>query len=317
MTFIVLIVLLFGPLLLDMYHRHDKHVSLREAALWSGAYVGSALLFALFLYAWNGPNASALFLSGYLVEKSLSVDNLLVFGSIFAYFGVADRLQYRVLHWGIVGSVILRLLFVACGLFVFVLFGRLLDVVFGAFVIWTAVQLLRKGDSADSPIDHNARWYIKWTKKLLPVSGIASDQFFVRGKYGWLDSMPTATPLFLCLLAIEFTDIAFAFDSVPVVIGITKNMTLAFSSIMFAVVGLRSLYFVLNALMKYTANLQTCIVVVLCFIGVKLVVHGIFGAEISASVTLFVILAALFYAVGVPLLKPKIEPIEPVKQEGS
>ncbi len=295
------LILCFGPLLIDMYHRRDGQISLRAAAVWSSVYVGSAALFAVFLYVFRGAADASLFLSGYAIEKALSVDNLLVFGAIFAYFGVARQYQYRVLHLGIIGSVVLRLAFVLCGLFMFALFGRVLDIVFGIFVIATAAKIDGGGDTPK--IDHASRWYIRWTKRFIPVTSEESDKLFIRTQRGWFKAVPTATPLFLCLIAIEFTDIAFAFDSVPAVIGVTKDIILAYSAIMFAVVGLRSLYFVMDALLRYTSNLQYAIMGLLLFVGVKLIIHGIFNVDMPPFLTLAAVALALAYAIIFSLIK--------------
>jgi tellurite resistance protein TerC len=303
MTLFLFVVLAFGPLVLDLYHRKDGEVSLSSATIWSCIYVGSALLFASFLYVLSGVSAANLFLSGYAIEKSLSLDNLMVFAAIFAYFGIPDRNRYRVLHYGIAGSVVLRLLFISFGLAMFAVFGRLLDLAFGVFVIWTATRLDKETDHAT--VDHGSRWYIRWTKKVLPVTPEASDRFFLRAKRGWFDAAPTATPLFLCLVAIEFTDIAFAFDSVPAVIGVTRDPLLVYAAIMFAVIGLRSLYFVMDALMRYTHNLQAAIMVVLLFVGVKMLVHGVLGKNIPAGVTLLVVVSAIAWGVGTSMVKAR------------
>lgn len=298
MTLLVFILLAFGPLAVDMYYRRDGEVSLRAASIWSGVYIASAILFALFLYGWRGPSDAELFLSGWAVEKSLSLDNLAVFAAIFAYFGVQGEYRYRVLHLGIIGSVVLRLMFVASGILLFALFGRLVDVLFGLFVLWTGFKLFKSdGDEAPETIDHGNRWYVKWTKRIFPVSTVMDGRFFVRKKVAFFDSMPAVTPLFLCLIAIEFTDIAFAFDSVPVVIAISKSTVIAYSSIMFAVIGLRSLFFVVEALRKYTPGIQKGIVGVLAVIGAKLVIHGATGYALPAGIMFTVIAASFLYGI--------------------
>lgn len=305
MTIIVFVLLAFGPLLVDMYHRRDGVVSLKTAGIWSSVYVSSALLFALFLLMHDGKDSASRFVSGWAIEKSLSIDNLLVFGAIFVYFGIQPKLQYRVLHMGIIGSVFLRLLFVSAGLFMFFVFGRLLDIVFGIFVIITAAKIETDGDGPVPDIDHNQRWYIRWTKRFLPVSPDPSEKFFVRTSRWSLKAVPTATPMFLCLIAIEITDIMFAFDSVPAVIGITKSTMLSYAAIMFAVIGLRSLYFVLDALTRYTVYLQSAIMIVLMIVGLKLIVHGVTGWEMPQWITFACVCAAVVYAVLFSLFIPK------------
>lgn len=288
MTTLVFLILAFGPAIYDGIHRRrGELVTFRSACLWSGVYVGSALLFALYLAVFGGPGDSAAFLAGWSIEKSLSVDNLLVFGAIFTYFGVKSEHQYRVLHFGIIGAVVLRLAFISFGLFMFAIFGRVLDIAFGAFVIWTAWKLYGDSDDAPEAVDHNSRWYIKWTRKIFPILPESSAFFFVRRSVKL-----HATPLLLCLISIEVTDILFAFDSVPAVLGVTQDTLLVYSSIMFAVIGLRSLYFVLESVLRYAPALSKAMTGILLFIGLKLVLHGVANVEVPPIATLLVVLTA-------------------------
>lgn len=304
MTTLVFLILAFGPAIYDGIHRRrGELVTLRSACLWSGVYVGSALLFALYLAVFGGPGDSAAFLAGWSIEKSLSVDNLLVFGAIFTYFGVKSEHQYRVLHFGIIGAVVLRLAFISFGLFMFAIFGRVLDIAFGAFVIWTAWKLYGGGDDAPEAVDHNSRWYIKWTRKIFQILPESSAFFFVRrqlhrepftSKFSEVRGKGKlhATPLLLCLISIEVTDILFAFDSVPAVLGVTQDTLLVYSSIMFAVIGLRSLYFVLESVLRYAPALSKAMTGILLFIGLKLVLHGVAKVEVPPIATLLVVLTA-------------------------
>lgn len=288
MSLIVFISLALIPLVFDMYlHRRQSNVGLREASVWSAIYVACALLFAGYL-ATESLERASLFLSGYAIEKALSVDNLMIFAAIFSYFGIRPEHQHRVLHWGIVGSVVLRLLFVATGVTMMVFLGRPLEFVFGVFVLWTSWKLWNDaGDGVDA-IDHEARWYIRLTRRFIPIAADVTDKFFIFHKI---------TTMFLCLIAIEFTDIAFAFDSVPAVIAVTREPLLVYASIMFAILGLRSLYFVMEALKKYLINLQNSVTAVLGFIGFKLLAHGLVGFEIGPVVSPCVVLGLLAYGV--------------------
>lgn len=297
MTILVFILLAFGPVLADMYNRAPGLESLSRAFRWSAIYIASAMVFAGYLFLSSGPGYASLFLSGYLIEKAMSVDNLIVFGAVFAYFGVEAEYQHRVLHWGIVGSAVLRLAFISAGLAATFIFGRFMDGLFGAFVFATAYKVM--GGGGDSVIDHDQRWYMRWARHLLPVSTVVDGRFFVRDGGRILRRFPAATPLLFCLIAIEITDIAFAFDSVPAVIGVTKDIVLAYSSVMFAVVGLRSMYFVLEALKRYTEALAFSVMLILYFIGGKMLVHALTNYEISAHITLVVIFACL--SVGIIL----------------
>jgi tellurite resistance protein TerC len=304
MSVLVFLILAIGPLLLDMHYRKPEREPLARAIKWSLVYVASAMAFALWLFLIDGADRSVLFLSAYTIEKAMSMDNLIIFGTIFAYFGVRPEHEYRVLHWGIVGSAVLRLLFIAAGLTLAWVFGRFLDVAFGLFVLWTAWKIM--GGGGEESIDHNKRWYIRWTRHFFPVSAEMTGKFFVRSKHG----MPLATPLFFCLIALEFTDIAFAFDSIPAVIGLTKSTLIAYTAVMFAVLGLRSMYFVLEAMKRYTESMGRAVMFVLIFVGAKMMIHGIIGFDIPASATLAVILACLGYGVMDSVIHKSKEPKE-------
>lgn len=293
MTALVFALLIIGPLILDMWTREPGPEPMWRALAWSAIYVASAMTFGAYLYCAEGLPRATLFFSGYAIEKAMSMDNLIIFGSIFAYFGVRAEHQHRVLHWGIVGSAVLRLIFIAAGLVAFFVFGRILDLAFGLFVIVTAWKM--RVDSEAEEIDHSSRWYCRWLKHVLPVSTEMTGRFFTN--VGIYRRMTAATPLLFCLIALEFTDIAFAFDSVPAVLGITRDSMIAYSSVMFAVVGLRSMYFVLEAMKRYTTSLSTAVMGVLYFVGVKMLVHGLFNIDISPLITVAVILC--FLAAGV------------------
>lgn len=291
MTILVFIVLSLGVLFADISTRKPGPESLSRSIAASLTYVITAMIFAAYLYFVEGGARATLFLSAYTIEKAMSMDNLIIFSAVFSYFGVQPEYEYRVLHWGIIGSAVLRFIFIAAGLALVFVFGRLLDLAFGVFVIYTAYKMLGSTDAEQ--IDHNSRWYIRWTKKILPVSPIMNGQFFIREKLGFNIGYPAATPLFFCLLAVEFTDIAFAFDSVPAVIGLTRDTVLAYSSVMFAVLGLRSMYFVLEALKQYTEALSKAVICILLFVGGKMALHGLLNIEIPAYATLAIILICL------------------------
>lgn len=291
MTFFVFLFLAIIPLLVDMWTRRPGRESIGRALTWSSIYIASASLFATYLFVAEGADRAGLFASGYVIEKAMSMDNLIIFSAIFAYFGVRPEHEHRILHWGIVGSAVLRMVFIAAGLAAFFIMGRLLDLLFGGFVIITAWKMMGGGESES--IDHGARWYIRWTKRIFPVSTEMNGQFFVREPHGLLKRVPSATPLLFCLIAIEFTDIAFAFDSVPAVIGITRDAMLAYSAVMFAVLGLRSLYFVLESLKSHTEYLAKSVTAILYYVGGKMILHGIADITIPTSVTMGVIFGCL------------------------
>lgn len=282
MTVIVFLALALVPLWVDIRSNH-RDQTLGDALWWSLMYISAALTFAGYLFLFHGLSDASLFLTGYLLEKTLSVDNLIVIGATLAYFGITGKDQHRALHWGIAGSVILRLLFVLAGIGMFMVFGRLLEIAFGLFIAWTAVKLLGGEDVA--PIQHEARWYTRLAKRLFP------------------QSTHLAT-LIICIVAIEFTDITFAFDSVPAVIAVTRDPLLAYSAIMFAVLGLRSLYFVLETLKQHLTHLTKAVVVVLFFVAAKLLVSGLFDWDIGPTLSLCIVLGVLGVGVAASLLRP-------------
>lgn len=290
----MLVLFASGALGADLYvHRERKEVTLADAGLWSGIYVAVALLFAGLVLVSSGIGASSLYLSGYVMEKILSIDNLLVFGAVFAYFGINPAFQHRILHFGIIGAVLFRLVFVTVGVSLLVLIGRPVEFLFGLFVAWSVVKLLKTEDGDDAEVDHETRWYIRWTRKAFPVVADASKgDFFVRA-LGKL----SATPILLCLVALEVTDVMFSFDSVPVVISVTRDPVLIYAAMVFAMLGLRSMYFVLAAMQKYLQYLGKAVAIILAFVAVKLIGHALLGIEIPALLSLVVIVCILVFGV--------------------
>lgn len=250
----VFCLVVIGLLALDLYsHRKDEKISIRNASLWASFYVIAALLFAVLVYYLEGRESAILFLSGFALEKMLSVDNLFVFIAVFTYFGIKDEYQHRILHWGIIGAIVFRIIFVAVGTGSLFLFGKVAETAFAIIILYTAYAMWTAKDEED--VDYDNVWYIRFTKKILPVtSEVDGHKFFIAGK---------ATPLFICLVAIEISDILFAFDSVPAIIVITRDPFLIVSAMVFAIMGLRSLYFVLLALKRELAHVEKAVVVLL------------------------------------------------------
>jgi tellurite resistance protein TerC len=279
-------------LTLDMFvfHRKAHEPTLRESAMWTVFWAGLAGGFNLWLWYWGGPVPAIHFLTGYLVEWSLSMDNVFVFLVIFAFFGVPMKYQYRVLFWGIFGAIVMRLTFI-------LVFGELLErykwifYLFGAFLIFTGVKLATAHGTETHPeqnlILRIARRYLRVAK------GSYGDKFFVRE-----DGRLVVTSLFLVLLVIESTDVVFAIDSVPAIFGITNDRFIVFTSNVFAIMGLRALYFLLAGVMDLFRYLSYGLSSVLIFIGIKMMLHrwwhpapwvsllvivGLLGASIAAS----------------------------------
>lgn len=276
--YIALATVALGLLAFDLYnHRKPEEVSIKSAALWSGFYVLAALGFAAYINFQYSPEWAQLFLTGYALEKVLAVDNLFAFMIIFSYFGVQSKYQHNILYWGILGAIVFRGVFVVLGTSFTAFFGPWALLLFAAIIGWTAFKMLggSEGDD-DEAVDYANKWYIKGVKRFLPVTDKTDGgKFFLKlpksatGKMGLF-----ATPMFLCLIAIEVTDVIFAFDSVPAVIAVTREPFLVYSAMIFAILGLRSLYFVLEALRRVLSRLETAVIFILMFIAGKLTVQA-------------------------------------------
>jgi tellurite resistance protein TerC len=260
---------------LGFFQRHAHAVSFREAAIWSAIWIGLALLFALgiwkFWHWWHpgevdqGPDKAMEFVTGYLIEKSLSVDNLFVFLVIFRYFGVPAYLQQRVLLWGIVGALILRATLILVGAALLARFSWMMYV-FGAFLLYTAYRLYH---SVEHEIDPGRNIVLRLVQRLLPlVDDYESPHFWVKRGGRWY-----ATPLPLVLLVVESTDVVFAIDSIPAIFGITKDPFIVYTSNIFAILGLRALYFLLAGFLDRFRYLNVGLAFVLGFVGLKMLLE--------------------------------------------
>ena len=275
------IILVFILLALDLgvFNKTPHAITTREAMGWTGLWVSLSLLFSVFIFfayqnAWV-PNADGLrpqdavlkYLTGYLVEQSLSMDNIFVIAMIFAYFKVPKQYQHRVLFWGILGALFFRGLMIGLGVVLIKKFAWL-TYVFGAFLLYSAYKMW----TADEGVQPNKNPVIKWVKRFFPVTkSFDKENFFVRRKH-----ILAATPLFIALLVVETTDVMFAFDSIPAIFAITTDPFLVFTSNIFAILGLRSLYFVLASIIDKFRYLQHALVFILAYVGVKmLLVHHV------------------------------------------
>ena len=287
-------------------HKKDNAVSLTNAAVWSIIWVVLSVGFAGFIMKQHGVDKASLFLSGYLLEKSLSVDNLFVFMAIFSSFTIKDGLQHRILYFGILGAVVLRLVFVTAGTSLLFL-GNWVLAVFGVFVLYSAWQMYKsEGGDDDEIVDYTDHWSVRIAKKFFPVHPQRVGNNFFTTKENKLH----ATPLFLCLVAIEISDVMFAFDSVPAVIAITQEPFLVYTSNIFAILGLRSMYFVLVAAKRYLCHLEKSVIVILVFIGVKMLLtvsepyHAI---RITANQSLVFVLVCLVLGIAASVIYPERE----------
>lgn len=268
---------------LKVFHRSAHEVKLRESLAWTAVWVMLALLFNLGIYFWKGPVDALSFLTGYLVEKSLSVDNIFVFVLIFSYFGVDARYQHKVLFWGVIGALVMRAAFILAGITLVRHFHWVMYV-FGAFLVFTGIKMAFQHQKKIRP-DKNPLLGI--IRTLIPVTKeYREGRFFVRE-----NSRRLATPLFIVLIFIETTDVVFAADSIPAIIAITRDPFIVYTSNVFAILGLRALYFALAGTMKMFRFLHYGLSAILAFIGVKMLVADIY--EIPVPVALGVVATLL------------------------
>ncbi|HKA15109.1 MAG TPA: TerC/Alx family metal homeostasis membrane protein [Myxococcota bacterium] len=296
-----LFVLLLAALALDLgvFHREHRSQTTGEALLWSLVWIGTGLLFNCFVYFayadhWlgiglqvghelDGWEAALQFLNAFLVEKSLSLDNIFVIATVFSYFAIPLESQYRVLYWGVLGALVMRMLFIVSGLALVERFAWT-TYIFGAILLLTAAKMFYDRD-ADLEPQKNA--FVRLLERWLPVTADLSELRFFKRCNGKL----VATPLFLVLLVVETSDLLFAVDSIPAVIAVTRDPFLAFSSNAFAILGLRSLYFVIAPLIARFRFLKMSLIFLLAFVGVKmLLTHHL---EIPAGVSLAFLLGIL------------------------
>ncbi len=339
-TVAVFVALSVGAIFIDLYsHRDDKPLTLKGAALWSLFWVFVSIMFGVYLWVHHGSEVSSLFFTGYALEKVLSVDNLFVMMAIFAWFKVPEGYRHRVLYWGIVGAIVFRMIFVAIGTSLLAL-GPVVEAVFAVIVGYTAVVMLKGGGDDDEIEDYSDHLAYRWVHRFFPVwPRLFGHNFFLKGQEldkaraehpdvhlelagedvkhpershpHPLSKVPlVATPLFLCLAVIELSDVMFAFDSVPAVIAVSKEPLIVYSAMMFAILGLRTMYFVLEALKGYLVHLEKAVIVLLFFIAFKLGLsasnHAFHhGFDISPNASLIVVLVVLALGIAASFVFPE------------
>ncbi|HSF41811.1 MAG TPA: TerC family protein [Thermoanaerobaculia bacterium] len=292
-----LFVLAMLALDLGVFHRKSHEVSLKEATTWSLVWVGLALLFNSGIYWFQGSEPAIQFFTGYLIEKSLSVDNIFVFALLFSYFAVPPAYQHRVLFWGILGALVMRAGFILAGAALLAKFHWIIYV-FGAFLILTGVKMAIFRNAEMHPEKNPV---LKLVRRLIPVTPeYREDRFFVREAGRW-----AATPLFLVLVLVETTDLVFAVDSIPAIFAVTNDPFIVYTSNVFAILGLRSLYFVLAGVMQKFSYLKLGLSGVLVFVGIKMTLVDLY--KIPSSVSLGIIAAILTLSVGASLWKSRRE----------
>jgi tellurite resistance protein TerC len=278
---------------LGVFHRKAHPVKLREALAWSGVWITLALIFDLGIYLRGGPEKGLQFLTGYLIELSLSVDNLFVFLLIFSYFGVPARYQHKVLFWGILGAIVMRITFILSGIMLIQKFHWIIYVL-GIFLILTGIKMALQKHRQIHP-ERNP--VLKLFRRFVPVSGDYQEGKFLvkRGKQLY------ATPLLIVLLVVETTDLVFAVDSVPAILAITVDPFIVYTSNVFAILGLRSFFFALAGIMQMFHYLHYGLSVILVFIGIKMVISHIY--KIPVEIALGVVASILLVSVIASLVR--------------
>jgi tellurite resistance protein TerC len=291
-----LFVLLMLALDLGVFHRKSHEVSVKEALIWSGVWIFLALCFNVFIYFQFSEKWALDFFTGYLIEKALSVDNIFVFVLIFSFFQIPAKYQHKVLFWGIIGALIMRIIFIFAGVALLDKFHWLIYI-FGAFLFYTGIKMLtdkgNKFDPEKNPL-------FKFIRKFIPItSEFHGDKFFVKEQ-----GKKFATPLFLSLLVVEITDVIFAVDSIPAILAITQEQFIVYTSNVFAILGLRSLYFALAGIIERFKYLSVGLAVILMFVGIKMVSVDIY--KIPIEISLITIVLILTASIGFSLYKTKI-----------
>jgi tellurite resistance protein TerC len=283
---------------LGLFQRKTHEVKIKEALGWSAVWISLALVFNLGLFFWSGKEPALQFLTGYLIELSLSVDNLFVFLLIFMYFKVPAAYQHKVLFWGILGAQIMRGLLIGVGVVLIAQFHWILYL-FGIFLVFTGIKMGVQNEETEVRPERNL--FVRFFKKLMPVTpGYHGSRFFLK-----LEGRHHATLLFIVVIVLETTDLLFALDSIPAIFAITTDPFVVYTSNIFAILGLRSLYFALAGMMNLFHYLKIGLSVVLTFVGVKMLLAEIY--PIPIGIALGIIGAVLILSVVASLLWPKPE----------
>lgn len=303
--FFNLFVLAMLALDLGVFHRKSHEVKFKEALAWSGVWISLALVFNVILWRYwdvlapgseySTREAGLAFLTGYIIEKALSVDNIFVFLLVFAYFQVPSKYQHKVLFWGIIGALLCRAIFIFAGIALLEKFHWTIYI-FGALLIFTGVKMVTQ---KDKKLDPEKNPVIRGFRKIMPVTpDFVGDRFFTK-----IDGKKFATPLFITLLFVEMTDVIFAVDSIPAILAITNDPFIVYTSNVFAILGLRSLYFALSGIMNLFHYLHYGLAAILVFVGGKMVLTDIVG-KVPIGISLGFIGAVLAVSIIASLMFP-------------
>jgi len=288
-------VLIMLALDLGVFNRKAHVVSVKEALTWSGVWISLALVFNGLIYYWFGEAKAIEFLTGYLIEKSLSIDNIFVFVLVFGYFQIPAIYQHKILFWGILGALVFRVIFIFAGVALIEKFHWTIYI-FGVFLIYTGYKMFTEKGTTIDPENNPV---MKFAKRIMPVTNqLHGDKFFVK-----LDGKKYATPLFLVLILIETTDLIFAVDSIPAILDITQDQFIVYTSNVFAILGLRSLYFALAHVVDRFVYLSYGLAIILVFVGSKMVMVDIF--KIPTFISLLVIALILIFSIVLSFVKTR------------
>src|SRR4030042_2507335 len=292
------LILVMLALDLGVFNKKAHRIPVKEALAWVGAWITLALLFNLFIYLEFGETRALEFLTGYVIEYSLSVDNIFVFILIFTYFAVPDQYQHKVLFWGILGALVMRGIFIFAGVALINRFHWIV-LIFGSFLVFTGIKMLFQ---KEMHVDPEKNPVVRFARKFLPVTReLHGGRLFIR-QGRWI----YATPLFLVLLVIESTDLVFAVDSIPAILAISHDRFIVYTSNIFAILGLRSLYFAVSGIMGYFRYLKTGLAFVLTYVGLKMLASYI-HVEIPILLSLAIIISILVISILASIIIKKKE----------
>jgi len=291
-----LFVILMLALDLGVFHRKNHEVKVKEALIWTFVWITLALIFNYGIYYFQGKEKALEFLTGYLIEKSLSVDNIFVFILIFSYFNVPALYQHKVLFWGIIGALVMRAIFIFAGVALINKFHWVIYI-FAVFLVFTGIKMLLQ---REQKIDPDKNPVVRLFKKMFSVTdSFHGDKFFVT-----LNAKTYATPLFIVVLMVEVTDLIFAVDSIPAILAITKDPLIVYSSNVFAILGLRSLYFALAGMHKSFRYLKFGLAAILIFVGIKMFLSGFYPIPILMALIIIAVIL-LTSVIASLVIKPK------------
>ena len=278
-------VLIMLALDLGVFHKKTHEVKVKEALIWTAVWIALAMVFNAGIFHFFGKEKGVEFLTGYVIEKSLSVDNIFVFIMVFSYFQIPTKYQHKVLFWGVLGALMMRAIFIFAGVALISKFHWIIYI-FGGFLVFTGFKMLLQ---EDKPIEPEKNPLIKLVRKILPVSNeLHGDKFII--KQG---AKTIATPLLLVLVLIEFTDLIFAVDSIPAILAISKDPFIVYTSNVFAIMGLRSLYFALSGITQYFVYLKYGLAAILIFVGTKMSIVDFYKVPVLLSLLIIVTILAI------------------------